>query len=75
MTIYFRSSQQNFENALLNLIQETNALLNLIQEQDGIDKTHLYVKDLSEPKYEFSIKRCEGAGIKHFNNSNAFTEY
>ena len=54
--------------------EKTNALLNLIQEQDDIDKIHLYAKDLSEPKYEFSIKRCEDAGIKHFNNSNVFTE-
>ena len=35
---------------------------------------HLYVKDLSELKYEFLIKKHEDAGIKYFNDSNAFTE-
>ena len=34
---------------------KTNALLNLIQKQDNdnlSDKIYLYVKDLSEPKYQ-----------------------
>ena len=53
---------------------KTNALLNLIMEQDDIDKIYLYAKDLSEPKYEFLIKKCEDAGIKHLNDSNAFIE-
>ena len=53
---------------------KTNTLLNLISQQDDIDKIYLYAKDLSEPKYEFLIKKCEGAGIKHLNNSNAFIE-
>ena len=36
---------------------KTNTLLNLISQQDNIDKIYLYVKDLSEPKYEdFLIK-------------------
>ena len=30
---------------------------------------------MSEPKYEFLIKKRENAGIKHLNNSNAFIEY
>ena len=34
----------------------------------------MYAKDLSEPKYEFLIKKCEDAGTKHFNDSNAFIE-
>ena len=46
---------------------KTNALLNLIEYQDGIDQIYLYAKDLSEPKYEFLIKKREDAGIKHFN--------
>ena len=50
-----------------------NALLNLIKEQD-IDKIYLHAKDLSEPKYEFLIKKREDAGIKHLNDSNAFIE-
>ena len=32
----------------------------------------LYARDLSEPKYQFLIKKCEDAGIKNMNNSNAF---
>ena len=33
---------------------------------------YLYVKDLSEPKYQFLIKKCENAGIKHLNDQKAF---
>ena len=54
--------------------RKTNTLLNLISQQDDIDKIYLYVKDLSEPKYEFLIKECEDARIKHLNNSNTFIE-
>ena len=53
---------------------KTNTLPNLIKEQDDIDKIYLYAKDLSEPKYEFLIKKCEDAGIKHFNDLNTFIE-
>ena len=52
----------------------TNALIHLINEQHDIDKIYLYARDLSEPKYEFLVKKCEDVGIKHVNNSNAFTE-
>ena len=41
---------------------KTNALLNLIQKQNNdspIDKIYLYAKDLSEPKYQLLIKKCE----------------
>ena len=34
----------------------------------------MYVKDLSEPKNEFLIKKRQNAGIKHFNDPNAFME-
>ena len=54
---------------------KTNTLLNLIKEQDYhdvIDKIQLYARDLSEPKYQFLIKKREYAGIKHVNNPNAF---
>ena len=54
--------------------RKTNALLNLIKEQDDIDKIYLYAKDLSEPKYEFLIKKREDVGIKFINEPNAFTE-
>ena len=51
-----------------------NALLNLISQQDDIDKMYLYAKDLSEPKYEFSMKKHENAGIKQLNDSYALIE-
>ena len=54
---------------------KTNTLLNLIKEQDYhdvINKIYLYARDLSEPKYQFLIKKREDAGIKHVNNPNAF---
>ena len=54
--------------------KKTNALLNLISQQDDIDKIYLDAKDLSNPKYEFLIKKREHAGMKHLNDSNAFTE-
>ena len=53
---------------------KTNALINLINEQNDIDKIYLYTRDLSEPKYEYLIKKCDDAGIKHLNNSNPFIE-
>ena len=54
---------------------KTNTLLNLINEQHDIDKIYLYARDLSEPKYEYLIKKREDAGIKHLNNPNAFIEF
>ena len=35
---------------------------------------YVYARDLSEPKYEYLIKKCEDVGIKHLNNPNAFIE-
>ena len=52
-----------------------NTLLNLIKERDYhdvTDKIYLYAKDLSEPNYEYLIKKREDAGINHVNNPNAF---
>ena len=54
---------------------KTNALLNLIKEQDDIDKIYLYVKDLSEPKYEFLTKKHENTEIKHLNDQKVFFEF
>ena len=57
---------------------KTNALLNLIQIQNNdspIDNIYLYAKDLSEPKYQFLIKKYEHAGIKNLNEPSAFIEY
>ena len=53
---------------------KTNALLNLIKEQGDIDKIYLYSKELSEPKYEFLVKKHEDVGIKNCRDSNAFIE-
>ena len=59
---------------------KTNAtlILNLIQLQEKdslIDKIYLHAKDLSEPKYQFLIKKCEDAGIKNLDDQSAFREY
>ena len=51
---------------------KTNALINLINEQNDIDKIYLHAKDLSEPKYEYLIKKRKDIGRKHVNNSNSF---
>ena len=53
---------------------KTNALFNSIKEQADIGKIYLYAKDLSEPKYEFLIKKRENAGIKHLNDLKVFIE-
>ena len=73
MAIYSRSSVQNFDNWWF-WIGKTNALINLINEQYIIDKIYLHVKDLSEPKYEYLIKKHENTGIKHYKDPNAFIE-
>ena len=49
-------------------------MLNLINKQNDIDKIYLHAKDLSEPKYEFLIKKHENAGIKHLNAPSALIE-
>ena len=72
MTIYSRSSVKNFDNHRGSRSGKTDSLLNLIKGQDDIDKIYLHVKDLSEPKYEFLIKKREDAGTKHLNDPNAF---
>ena len=40
-----------------------------------IDKIYFYAKDLSGPKYQFLIKKCEDAGIKNLDDPRAFIEY
>ena len=45
-------------------------MINLINEQNDIDEIYLHERDLSEPKYEYLIKTCEDAEIKHLNNLN-----
>ena len=53
---------------------KTNTLLHLMKEKDNIGKIYLYAKDLSEPKYEFLIKKCKKVGTNHFNDPDAFIE-
>ena len=53
---------------------KTHTLLNLINEQSDIDKVYLHARDLNEPNYKILIKKRKDAGIKHFNDPNAFTE-
>ena len=53
---------------------KTNGLIDLENDQNDVDKVYLYARDLSEPKYEFLIKKREDVGIKHLNNPNAFIE-
>ena len=54
--------------------EKINALINLIRGQNDIGKIYLYARDMSEPKYEYLIKKREDARIKHLNNPNAFIE-
>ena len=49
---------------------KTNALLNLIQKQNNDS-----LIDLSEPKYQFLIKKREDAGVKNLDDPTAFIEY
>ena len=44
---------------------KTNALINLINEQHDIDKIYLYARNLSEPKYEYLIKKRDNSETKH----------
>ena len=85
---YKRKQQKTNENKWLYILDhayriiiigesvsgKTNAMINLINEQNGIAKIYLHPRDLSEPKYDYLIKKCQGVGIKHVNNSNAFIE-
>ena len=54
--------------------RKTNALINLINEENDIGKIYLFEWDLSQPKYEYLIKKRQHAGIKHLNHPNAFIE-
>ena len=53
----------------------TNTLFNLINEQNDIDKIYIYAKDLDEPKYKILIKNWNDAGMKHWNDLNAFIKF
>ena len=46
--------------------EKINSLINLINEQNDIDKIYLYAKDLSEPWYEYLIKKRKKCRNKAF---------
>ena len=58
MAIYTRSSAQNYNNWWF-WIRRHKCIVNLIDEENHIDKIYLYARDLSEPKYEYLIKKRE----------------
>ena len=49
--------------------------MNLKNNQPYIDKIYLYAKDPYEAQYKFLINKRESTGLKHFNDTKAFTEY
>ena len=49
-------------------------MFNLINQKPDIDNIYWYAKDLYESKYQFLISKWESTGLKHFNDSKAFTE-
>ena len=54
---------------------KTNALLNSRSDRPDIDKTYLYAKDISEPKYKLLIKKRHEVGLKQYNDSKTFIKY
>ena len=52
---------------------DQNYLFSLISQQPNIDKIYLYAKDPFETKSQFLINKS--TGLKHFNDSKAFTQY
>ena len=46
----------------------------MTNKQYDIDKSYLYAKYLSKPKYEFLIRKCDDVRIKYCNDPNAFIE-
>ena len=48
---------------------KTNTLLHLIDRLHPIDKIYLYAKDLSEPKYEYLIKKKRTSRNKNSTRS------
>ena len=53
----------------------SNWLFNLINQHPDINKIYSYAKDPYQAKYQCLINKRESTGLKHFNNSKAFTEY
>ena len=49
-------------------------MINLRNEQNDIDQIYLYARDLSEPKYEYLIKKRVDVWIKHVNNPSTIID-
>ena len=71
MTIYFRSSLQNFDNWTF-WIRKNKCIIEFDTRKRQYYKIYLYAEDLSEPKYEFLIKKREDARMKHLNDPTSF---
>ena len=56
-------------------IQKNEFIIQFKIHQPDIGKVYLYAKDPYEAKYQFLINKRENTGLKHLNNSKAFTEY
>ena len=54
-------------------LEKASSLSILINHHPDIDKSSLYVQDPYKAKYQFLTKKREDAGIKHYNDSKAFT--
>ena len=70
MAVYSRSFLQNVNNWRFWIRKK--------QYQDSerlIDEIYLYAKYLNGLKYQFLIKKCEDAGIKHLNDCRILTIY
>ena len=61
----------------MEALDQEKLILNLTKQDsdDFIDNIYLYAKDLSEPKYQLLIKKCEDAGIKNLDDPSSFPEY
>ena len=53
---------------------KANSVFNLINQQPDVDNIFLYAKNVYE-KYQFLINKRQSAGLKLFNNFQAFIEY
>ena len=47
----------------------------MINNKPDNDKIYLYSKDLLEAKYQYLIIKLEKVGLKHCDDSKAFTKY
>ena len=50
-------------------------MLYSVNGKRDFDKTHLYLRDLSDHKYQSLINERESASYKHFESVNTFIKY